>query len=71
MSYQETWEIVPDGDQMIVRFSVAESFIGDNTLDKATGPKVTAIKELYETYGMPMLAGLSVYLQTSTLAKEN
>ena len=66
LNYHETWEIEPDGDELIVRFSVAEPFVGDKVSDKANGPPVAAIKELYETYGMPMLEGLKTYTQAFT-----
>jgi hypothetical protein len=64
LRYQETWEIVPEGDAMIVRFSVAAPFASDPGVP-ASGPEVEAIKGLYEAYGMPMLEGLKGYLAQS------
>ena len=56
---------MPDGEETIVRFSVDDPFIGDDVSDKASGPEVTAIKGLYETFGMPMLEGLKATMAQS------
>ena len=62
LSYRETWEIVPAGDNWIVRFSVEAPGPGDGRTEAATNEEKAAIVGLYEAYGMPMLEGLRSYM---------
>lgn len=62
LSYRETWEIVPAGDNWIVRFSVEAPGPGEGRSEPATDEETGAIQELYEAYGMPMPEGLRTYL---------
>lgn len=65
LAYRETWEIEPDGDNWIVRFSVDAPVPGESRTESATKQEKEAIIKLYETYGMPMLEGLQNYLGNS------